>query len=106
MTLGQNGILRYGHFCGFLEAKLFRFWFFVHFLLQGLAWAALGLWTHQNNPQVVGTCPGHGPQPIAQNRVSKSFGPEPPPAIVLFDPTSASNQVLFRSHVFEIFKDE
>ena len=22
MTLGQNGVLRYGHFCGFLEAKL------------------------------------------------------------------------------------
>ena len=32
-----------------------------------------------SNPQVVGTCPGHGPQPIAQNRLFKSFGPEPPP---------------------------
>ena len=45
------------------------------FLLQGLTWASLGLWT-QNNPQVVGTSPGHGPQLTAQNRLSKSFGPE------------------------------
>ena len=36
--------------------------------------ATLGLWT-QNDPQVVGTCPGHGPQPVAQNRISKSLGP-------------------------------
>ena len=35
------------------------------FLVQSLAWGALGLWT-QNHPQIVGKCPGHGPQLIPQ----------------------------------------
>ena len=63
------------------KAKLYinflDFDLFVHFLLQGPTWSALGIWI-QNNPQVVGKCPGHYPQLIAQNRSSKSFGPEPP----------------------------
>ena len=46
----------------------------MQFLLQGLIWAALGLWT-QNHPQVVGLCPGHGPQLIAQSRPSKKYTP-------------------------------
>ena len=42
----------------------------VHFLLQGLAWAVLGLWT-QNHPQeYVSACPGHCTQLIAQNYFS------------------------------------
>ena len=52
------------------------FGFLVHFFLQGLTWAALGLWA-QNHPQVVGTCLGYDPQPIAQNILSKRFVPEP-----------------------------
>ena len=63
------------------KAKLYLnfldFGFSVHLLLQGLAWAALGLWI-QNHPQVVRTCPGHGPQRMAQNRLPKRFWPEPP----------------------------
>ena len=63
-----------------LKAKLyFSFLYFrllVRFLLLGLTWAALGIWT-QNYPQVVGTCPAHRPQLIAKNRSSRSFGPEP-----------------------------
>ena len=34
--------------------------FVVHFLLQGLTWAALGIWT-QNYRQFVGTYPGYCP---------------------------------------------
>ena len=30
-------------------------------------WAALGLWA-QNHHQIVGICPGHGPQLVAQNQ--------------------------------------
>ena len=59
-----------------LKAKLYLnfldFDLLVHFLLQGLTWAALGLWA-QNHSQVVGTCPGHGPQPTAPNLISKSY---------------------------------
>ena len=32
----------------------------VSFLVEGLTWAALDLWS-QNHPQVGGTCPGHCP---------------------------------------------
>ena len=60
------------------EFKLLRFCFLVYFLLQGLTWTALSLWT-QNHSQFVGTCPGHGPQLLAQKQSSESFGPEPPP---------------------------
>ena len=55
--------------------------FLVLFLLQGLTWAALGLCT-QNHHQVDGISPGHGPQLIAQNRISKSFRPEPPTPLI------------------------
>ena len=47
----------------------------THFLLRDLTWSVLRAWT-QNHPQVVGTCPGDHPQPIAQNRVFKSERPE------------------------------
>ena len=46
--------------------------------LLGLTWASLGWWT-QNHPRVVGSCPRHGPQLIAQNQLSKSFGPDEHP---------------------------
>ena len=46
--------------------------------IQGLTLGALDIWT-QNHPQVMCTCPGYYPQRIAQNRYSKSFGPEPLP---------------------------
>ena len=49
----------------------------AHFLLRGLTWAALRAWT-QNQPQVVGICPGHHPQHIAQNQISKNEWPGPP----------------------------
>ena len=42
--------------------------------------AALRAWT-QNHSQVVGTCPGHHPQPIGQNRVFKTERSEPLPPI-------------------------
>ena len=37
----------------------------------------------QNHPEVVGSCPGHHPQPIGQNRVFEIERPEPslPPLI-------------------------
>ena len=51
--------------------------FLIHFLLRGLTWAVLRTWT-QNHHQVEGTCPGHHPQPIAQNCVFKIERSEPP----------------------------
>ena len=64
-----------------LKAKLYQiflsFRFLTHFLLQGLRWAVLRAWT-QNHPKVVGTCPGHHPQPIGRNRVFEIERPEPP----------------------------
>ena len=70
----QNVFLDFGlcYYLNFLD-----FGFLIHFSIQGLTWAALGLRT-QNHPQVVGTCPGHVPLLIAQNLLSKRFGPEPP----------------------------
>ena len=63
------------------KAKLYlillSFRFLAHFLLRGLTWAVLRVWT-QNHPQVVDTCPGHHPQPIAQNRFFKIERPGPP----------------------------
>ena len=47
-----------------LYPRFLVFGFLVYSLLQVLTWATLGLWT-QNHPQVVGKCPGHGPQLIA-----------------------------------------
>ena len=44
-------------------SSILAFWilvFLLHFLVQGLTGAPLGLWA-QNHSQVVGTCPGHGP---------------------------------------------
>ena len=88
------------------KAKLYLnfldFGFLVHFLLQGLTWAALGLWT-QNHPQVVGTCPGHGPQPIAQNILSKSFGPEPPslsaPYVLAYSLVTLDAIIFFHNYI-------
>ena len=42
----------------------------TNLLSTRLTWAVLRART-QNNPQVVGKCPGHHPQPITQNRVFK-----------------------------------
>ena len=57
-----------------LKAKLYLsfldFGFLVHFLVQGLTWAALDVWIH-NQSQVVGTCPGHGHRLKTENRSSK-----------------------------------
>ena len=64
-----------------LTAKLYQivlsFRFLTHSLLRGLRWAVLRAWT-QNHPKVVGTCPGHHPQPIGRNRVFEIERPEPP----------------------------
>ena len=48
------------------------------FLLRGLTWAMLYVWT-KNYPQVVGTCSGHHGQLISQNCVLKKIRAEPPP---------------------------
>ena len=42
--------------------------FLAPFLLRGLTWAMLYVWT-KNYPQVVGTCSGHHGQLISQNCV-------------------------------------
>ena len=46
-------------------------------LLQCLRLAVLRAWT-QNHPKVVGTCPGHHPQPMGQNCVFIFERPGPP----------------------------
>ena len=46
-------------------------------MLQGLKWAALGIWT-LNHPQVVGICPDNCPQLIAQSRYPNVLGLTPP----------------------------
>ena len=51
--------------------------FLAPFLLRGLTWALLYVWT-QNYPQVVGTCPGHHGQLMSQNCVLTNFGNWPP----------------------------
>ena len=48
------------------------------FLLRGLTWAMLYVWT-KNYPQVVGTCSGHHGQLISQNCVLTKIRAEPPP---------------------------
>ena len=50
-----------------------RFWFLLQFLLRGLTWAVLHVWT-QNYPQNVGTCPGLPLQLLARNFFSKVRG--------------------------------
>ena len=64
-----------------LTAKLYQivlsFRFLTHSLLRGLRWAVFRAWT-QNHPKVVGTCPGHHPQPKCRNRVFEIERPEPP----------------------------
>ena len=52
--------------------------FWPHFLLRGLTWAMLYVWT-LNYPQVVGTCSGHHGQLISQNCVLTKIRAEPPP---------------------------
>ena len=51
--------------------------FLAPFLLRGLTWALLYVWT-QNYPQVVGTCPGHHGQLMFQNCVLTKIRAEPP----------------------------
>ena len=48
------------------------------FLLRGLTWAVLNVWT-QKYPQNVGTCLGLPHQPPARNSFFQSDRPEPPP---------------------------
>ena len=64
-----------------VKAKLYHifvsFRFLTHTLLRGLRWAVLHAWT-QKHFKVVGTCPGHHPQPIGRNRVIEIERPEPP----------------------------
>ena len=54
--------------------------FLAPFLLRGLTWAMLYVWT-KNYPQVVGTCSGHHGQLISQNCVLTKIRAEPPPLI-------------------------
>ena len=54
-----------------LNSLLSRFWF----LLRGLTWAVLHVWT-QNNPQNVGTCPGLPLQLLARNPFFQIERPE------------------------------
>ena len=51
--------------------------FLAPFLLRGLTWAMLYVWT-KNYPQVVGTCSGHHGQLISQNCVLTKIRAEPP----------------------------
>ena len=64
------------------NAKLYLFvlyiGFLAPFLLRGLTWAMLYVWT-KNYPQVVGTCSGHHGQLISQNCVLTKIRAEPPP---------------------------
>ena len=59
--------------------------FLAPFLLRGLTWAMLYVWT-KNYPQVVGTCSGHHGQLISQNCVLTKIRAEPPPLIHNFLP--------------------
>ena len=52
--------------------------FLAPFLLRGLTWAMLYVWT-KNYPQVVGTCSGNHGQLISQNCVLTKIRAEPPP---------------------------
>ena len=52
--------------------------FLAPFLLRGLTWAMLYVWT-KNYPQVVGTCSGHHGQLISQNCVLTKIRAEHPP---------------------------
>ena len=54
--------------------------FLAPFLLRGLTWAMLYIWT-KNYPQVVGTCSGHHGQLISQNCVLTKIRAEPPPPL-------------------------
>ena len=61
--------------------SLFYILFFLApFLLRGLTWAMLYVWT-KNYPQVVGTCSGHHGQLISQNCVLIKIRAEPPPPL-------------------------
>ena len=71
---------------------LFIYWFLALFLLRGLTWAFLYVWT-QNYPQVVGTCPGHHGQLMSQNCVLTKIRAEPPPPPPLTPPPNTVNIV-------------
>ena len=55
----------------------FRFCFFPQFLLRGLTWAILHVWT-QNYPYNFGTCPGLPLQLLTRNHFFQTERPEPP----------------------------
>ena len=65
--------------------------FLAPFLLRGLTWAMLYVWT-KNYPQVVGTCSGHHGQLISQNCVPTKIRAEPPP---LIGPHNAGNDIKY-----------
>ena len=69
------------------------------FLLRGLTWAMLYVWT-KNYPQVVGTCSGHHGQLISQNCVLTKIRAEPPPLILnvywLLNPYFENFELLLR----------
>ena len=64
--------------------------FLAPFLLRGLTWAMLYVWT-KNYPQVVGTCSGHHGQLISQNCVLTKIRAEPPPPPPLSVPVLESD---------------
>ena len=55
-----------------------RLWFLLQFLLRGLTWAVLHVWT-QNCPHNFGTCPGLPLQFLDRNLFSKVIGLNPLP---------------------------
>ena len=70
--------------------------FLAPFLLRGLTWAMLYVWT-KNYPQVVGTCSGHHGQLISQNCVLTKIRAEPPPL---------RRQVHLSSYMFKILNGQ
>ena len=56
----------------------FKFWFLIKFLLRGLTWEILHVWT-QNYPQNDGTCHSLPLKLLALNPFLLSDTPEPPP---------------------------
>ena len=67
--------------------------FLAPFLLRGLTWAMLYVWT-KNYPQVVGTCSGHHGQLISQNCVLTKIRAEPPPLSSSFVSSCSSDAPL------------
>ena len=74
--------------------------FLAPFLLRGLTWAMLYVWT-KNYPQVVGTCSGHHGQLISQNCVLTKIRAEPPPLSKDFD-TICHSKLITKLHNYGI----